>query len=86
MVSLALAFILAVMPVVQEYKCSVTSYFRTPTRNAIVGGEPDSKHLISQAIDCVLDHDADLTAFTEAIENLGYQVVVYPTHIHVQTY
>ena len=85
MVSVALAFILAVVPITQEYGCSITSYFRTPQRNELVGGVENSKHLKAEAIDCVLD-DRNLNVdLYLAVTEMGYDMIVYPTHIHIET-
>ena len=89
MVNIALVFIMAVLPIAQEYGCSITSYFRTPQRNELVGGVPDSKHLKAEAIDCVLDadsyHPSGASEFFSRLEDFGFEVIIYPTHIHIET-
>jgi hypothetical protein len=35
----------------------VTSWYRCPTYNALIGGKPDSQHLLGRAIDFVVKHE-----------------------------
>jgi hypothetical protein len=68
------------------HDCSVTSWWRTKTRNERVGGHPKSKHLTGWGVDLVPDdhrwekkHDIVKDAHT-----LGLWAVAEEDHVHVQ--
>ena len=50
-------------------RISLTSGHRCPEHNAVVGGEPDSYHLIGGAADCH-PHDAPLDEAIEMLERI----------------
>jgi len=57
---------------------SVTSWWRSPTHNAAVGGVADSRHLIGLAWDVV-----PVTRENEAkLESLGLKVINEGDHLH----
>jgi uncharacterized protein YcbK (DUF882 family) len=68
-----------------RYPFSVTSWFRTAGRNAMVGGKPHSRHLLGLAADVILDdEERDKASFVEDAKRLGLSVVVEGDHLHVQ--
>lgn len=67
-----------------RFDFSVTSWIRSPERNATVGGVADSRHLYGLAVDVVLDRGADRPAFEAAAKTLGLQVIFEEDHLHVQ--
>lgn len=66
------------------YSASVTSWIRTPARNAKVGGGINSRHLLGMGCDCVLDDRANTAAFTAAARAIGLQVADEGDHIHIE--
>ena len=69
------------------YNASITSNGRTIKRNAQVGGDEFSKHLIAfgcAAWDLVPDRMADMPRVADAARTLGFWVKVEGDHVHVQ--
>ena len=69
------------------YDGSVTSWGRTEKRNGRVGGVPQSWHLWSRgalAYDLAFDSDEQKREAFIALERLGYEVLMYDSHLHVE--
>lgn len=67
----------------QLYSFSVTSWFRTEARNALVGGLPKSMHLKGLAIDIVLDPNVSLKDFKADADMLGLYVYNSGDCLHI---
>ena len=69
-----------------RFPFSVTSWMRTPKRNAMVGGHPSSKHMLGTGLDVVLDDTGPVArdAFVAEARKLGLVAVVEDDHIHIQ--
>ena len=67
-----------------RYSFTETSGHRTPGRNAMVGGHPNSRHLLGLAVDVILDDDIQLGPFINDAERLGLKVIPETDHIHIQ--
>lgn len=61
----------------------LTSQWRTPKRNAEVGGVPNSQHVIGTAGDFVVPAQHK-PAFIEQASALGYEVIDEGDHVHVE--
>ena len=66
----------------RHYGLELTSLYRTPERNALVGGSPDSQHLVGLAADLV--RQDGVVGALDGLRRLGFQVVPYSDHLHVQ--
>ena len=77
-------FIHATIWLCAVFNCSVTSWIRTPKRNAAKGGDPESKHLSGMGIDLVPDEARQWPKVIEAARALGLTAVDEGDHIHVQ--
>ena len=64
---------------------TITSAYRTPERNAQVGGVPNSYHLQGRALDILIPMGQMDTAYKVADSFFGTigEVVCYRTHIHI---
>ena len=65
---------------------TVTSWVRTPRRNTIVGGAPNSWHLSGQAVDLIFDSVADLFKAAHKAVELGFggvEVDLINNHLHL---
>lgn len=62
---------------------TVTSWWRSPSRNAEVGGSPDSQHLIGTAVDFVTEEPGKLA---RELAGLGWVSVNEGDHLHVQAW
>lgn len=83
---LRLLFLVLVLLVVQAAgatSLSVSSYLRTPERNAAVGGVANSLHLAGLAIDLV-GSQADILAVAGLWRVLGLDAVVESDHLHLE--
>jgi len=78
------AFTLAVVALALEVPLSVTSWIRSPARNGIVGGHPDSYHLSALAVDVVPDNPADTDKIKARAARLGLKALNEGSHIHLQ--
>lgn len=76
-------FLSIVLSVCLQYSCSVTSWIRTPSRNELIGGVPNSYHLYGAAVDVVPDKGQE-EIIAKAFRDSGLAVKVYKDHIHVQ--
>jgi len=76
------AYKLALLAV--HHPFTVTSWLRTPKRNALVGGKAESRHLDGLGADCVLDKDEPAMPFMTHARQLGLVVLDEGDHIHVQ--
>ena len=73
-----------------RYQFSETSGHRTVYRNGLVGGHPNSRHLLGLAMDIVLDDsfeqmDRTIALLTADAERLGIKAFDEGDHIHLQT-
>lgn len=80
----ALAFAAKLVTLSREFPFSVTSWGRTPDRNALVGGVQHSQHLAWTAADVVLDDAGLASSLQRQAERVGLEVIVEPDHIHFQ--
>ncbi len=67
-----------------RHRMSVTSWIRSVSRNARVGGAANSRHMLGLAVDIVLDRDQDLEMFLSDCRRLGLRAIDEGDHIHVQ--
>jgi len=67
------------------YPFSVTGGKRTKARNAKVGGDPNSRHLLWFATDIVLDDPTTTKAFLAEAKRQGLIALEEADHIHLQT-
>lgn len=64
---------------------SVTSWWRTPERNAEVGGVPRSLHREGLAVDCVPGVGVSKEAFYAYLHKVGLYGVIEGDHVHLQS-
>jgi len=64
---------------------SVSSWFRTPAKNRIEGGAPESQHLFGLAWDVVVPRAA-LPHLVEHMRGQGLVAVQERGHVHVQAF
>lgn len=81
-------FWLAVYRYCLRVRGSVTSGFRTFSRNSVVGGSPTSYHLQGLAADVVLDEPLTHPVATDArhklAADLGIQLIIETDHDHLE--
>ncbi len=79
-------FIEAVQIICHKHNCSVSSWIRTDKRNRMVGGSPNSQHLLGLAMDLIPDDWDDADDIVFDCHRLGLIAVVERNrnHIHVQ--
>lgn len=68
---------------------TVTSWFRSPSDNRRVGGDPDSQHLVGLALDVVPGKGTSRLAINEAAQRFseaGFFAVPEEKHVHIQTF
>lgn len=82
--ALQAAFAITVSELIAKYPASVTSWHRTPERNARVDGHPNSYHLLGLAADLVLNDETQHTACVAAAHQLGLDALDEHTHVHVE--
>jgi len=68
----------------QRYPCSVTSWWRSRTRNAALDGHPESFHLEGLAADLVPDDPEQRAPLKRFAEDLGLQVADEGDHVHIE--
>jgi len=75
-----------VMILCGKHFCSVTSWVRTPRRNAAVSGHPESVHQLGLAVDLVPDFDTPgkYAEIARDARRLGLVAQVESDHVHVQ--
>lgn len=64
---------------------AVTSWWRNQAENTRVGGAEFSQHRLAFAWDIVPPAD-ELAQFADVAASLGWVVVRYPTHVHLQVF
>lgn len=79
-----IAFCLEIDSLSAMFDFSVVSWFRTKSRNAAVGGHPQSKHLRGLAVDVVLNQGITKAAFIREANISGLTAIDEGDHIHVQ--
>ena len=62
---------------------SITSWGRTPARNKLVGGSPNSRHLTWFAVDVIYDSAVEEAARKDIWEPLGLHVYPEGDHDHI---
>lgn len=78
------AFALITAQLCDTYQASVTSWKRTPARNADLGGRADSFHLDGLAADLELDDGTQAPALVEEARALGLDAVDEGDHVHIE--
>jgi len=74
-----------VVPLAQQFRgLRVTSWFRTPERNRIEGGSPESQHLFALAMDMTVEQALLLPLGLAAARSLF--AVQERGHLHVQLF
>jgi len=82
--ALYITFCLHVRTLEHQFNVSVTSWWRSPKRNAAKGGDAESFHLEGLGADLVPDELADKPAIAEAARALGLQVADEGDHLHIE--
>ncbi len=77
-------FVLRLTTLRVHYPFSVTSWYRTPERNVIVGGHPQSRHLLGLAVDVVVDDARRVPALLDDARRAGLTAVDEGDHVHIQ--
>ncbi len=77
-------FLLMVISLAATYQCSISSWIRTPARNAKVGGSPNSRHLVGMACDFIPDNRAVVPALIAEARGYGLDAVDEGDHIHIE--
>ncbi len=67
-----------------EHGGSVTSWVRSPARNANVPGKLTSHHLDGTAMDIVFDTPSGLASAETRLRAYGYHTLREADHLHVQ--
>jgi hypothetical protein len=67
-----------------DYQCTVTCLHRTPARNAAVGGNPQSRHLVGMGADLVPDDWANAPAIIKRARAYGLDAIHERDHIHIE--
>ena len=75
-----------IIALAEQIPFSITSWIRTPKRNKLVGGVPDSKHLRGLAVDLVLDDWNDALKLLALIDPSCIQVGMETGYIHLEQY
>lgn len=73
-----------IMMICMKHNCSVTSGYRTEKRNRMVGGHPDSQHLLGLAADIVPDDWDSADDIVFDCHRMGLIAIVEKTHVHIQ--
>ena len=80
-----LTFCSYILTIAIRVPMSVTSWGRSEKRNKAVGGAAQSRHLIWQAVDIVLDKKADKSKLYIECDRFGLRVLDEKDHYHIQT-
>jgi hypothetical protein len=79
-------FLIRVLWALQRHpKTIATSWYRTRAENALVGGHPNSQHLLGFAVDVVVPV-GDETAAAAELRHAGVVPVVEWDHVHIQAF
>ena len=63
---------------------SITSWIRTPKRNAQVGGGANSLHILGYAVDIVFDNGEGQERAMRIARKMGYDRSFEGDHLHVE--
>jgi len=77
----------AVLQLAEWFPLSITSWVRTPARNAAVGGHPRSLHLNGLALDVVYDFGSgmpEVRSLQSWLNSQGLEVLRETSHDHIQ--
>ncbi len=77
-------FVNKVICLALKYHCSVSSWGRTPARNAAVGGVADSYHMLWLGLDVVLEPMVRNEGFERDADLLGLQAIFEGDHYHLE--
>ena len=77
------------LPICMRYQGSITGGYRSAKRNELVGGHPNSRHLLGLAFDVVLDNMSLAHDFADECRRQGMKALLEDIgevneHIHVQ--
>ena len=64
----------------------ITSYWRDPGTNRLVGGHPDSQHLVGLGLDLQYADRSAALADVSRFASLGLVAVDEGTHVHIQAW
>lgn len=78
------AFALLTVELCDRYGATVTSWKRTPARNAAVGGRADSFHLEGLAADLETDDSSRAPALVKEARARGLDAVDEGGHVHIE--
>lgn len=80
------SFLESVQILCAKHSLSVSSWIRTEKRNRLVGGSPNSQHLLGLAVDVVPDDWDDTDDIVFDAHRLGLIAIVERSknHIHLQ--
>lgn len=70
----------------QGARFSMTSWWRSPSKNAAVGGAPNSQHLWGTAFDLVASTPAGYQQLEAALRARGFFTIRESDHLHVQAF
>ena len=79
-----LKFVQKLLPILDKFLGSITSWKRSPAHNKAVGGVADSWHLQGLAMDVVFDNRGDYKEFAKACGDAGLHAWIESDHVHVQ--
>ena len=79
-----LDFVSRVLEVRLKWDFSVTSWGRTPARNALVKGVAGSLHMMWTGIDIVLDVQEKRFEFEKDCTSVGLRAIYEEDHYHLQ--
>lgn len=77
-------FAVRIYSLCRKFNGSVTSWVRTAKRNSLVGGHPQSEHLVGLGADIVWDDPPALAEVQVVAVDLGLKVVRENDHDHIQ--
>lgn len=80
-----ITFLRRVIPALGQARVRPTSWWRSPSGNAAVGGNRESQHLFALALD-VTGPDIELARFDWAARRTGLVSVRENDHVHVQLF